>query len=390
MHHSQSIIHIVFLIFAGTAILSTMALLTRQSLLVAYMALGAILGPWGLKLVKDSALIKQTGDIGIIFLLFLMGLHLQPQNLLHSLRKMSWITIASSLLFLILGFVISIAFGFSFTESMLIGITMMFSSTIIGLKLLPTTILHHQHIGELMISILLLQDLIAIAVLLILQGIMDKSTSLHQFILVSLAFPTLLLIAYIFEHFILSRLLKLFDKIHEYIFILSIGWCLLMGEVANFMGLSEEIGAFIAGVAVATNPISLYIAESLKPLRDFFLVIFFFTIGAGFNFGYLPQVILPAVVLAGSALILKPFIFNWFLTRSGEAKATSWEVGVRLGQISEFSLLVIFLALQAKLVSPKISYLVQAATIITFIVSCYWVVIRYPTPMASTDKLLRD
>lgn len=390
MQHNETIIHIVFLIFTGTAILSTLALFTRQSLLVAYMALGAIFGPWGLKLVKDSALIKQTGDIGIIFLLFLLGLHLQPQNLLHSLRKMSWITLISSLLFLIVGYVISWLFGFTAMQCLLIGITMMFSSTIIGLKLLPTTILHHQHIGELMISILLLQDILAIAALLILQGIADRAVSLQQLTLIIMGFPVLLLIAYIFEKYMVSHLLRLFDKVHEYIFILSIGWCLCMAEIAHFMGLSYEIGAFIAGVAFASNPISLYIAESLKPLRDFFLVIFFFTIGAGFNFGYLPQVAIPALVLAGVMMILKPIVFSWLLKKSGESKATGWEVGVRLGQISEFSLLIIFLALQAKIINPLTSYTVQAATMLTFIVSCYWVVFRYPTPLAATDKLRRD
>lgn len=386
----QSIIHVIFLIFTGTAILSTIALFTRQSLLVAYMALGALLGPWGLKLVKDSVLIKQTGDIGIIFLLFLLGLHLQPQNLLHSLRKMNWITLTSSLIFFLLGFFISFYFDFTFSESVLIGAAMMFSSTIIGLKLLPTTILHHQHTGELMISILLLQDLIAILVLLILHGIGDRAFSFHDIGFIISAFPVLFFIAYIFQRFALAKLLSLFDRIHEYIFILSIGWCLCMAELAHMMRLTEEIGAFIAGVALATNPISLYIAESLKPLRDFFLVIFFFTIGASFNFGYLPNVIWPAVILAGVMLIVKPCVFGWLLHKSGEPKPISWEVGVRLGQISEFSLLVIALALESELISPAANYLVQAATMITFIVSCYWVALRYPTPLASSDKLRRD
>ncbi len=390
MSQSLAIIHVVFLIFAGTAVLSTLALFTRQSLLVAYMALGALVGPWGLKLVKDSSLITQTGEIGIIFLLFLMGLNLQPQNLLHCLRKMSSVTLLSSLIFLIVGFAISYFFGFSVLESFLIGVAIVFSSTIVGLKLLPTTILHHQHTGELMVSILLLQDLIAIAVLLVLQGAADRSAPMYQLVLVILGFPALLLVAYIFQRYLLTYLLKKFDKIHEYIFILSIGWCLAMGEFAYLMGLSEEIGAFIAGVSLASNPISMYIAESLKPLRDFFLVMFFFTIGASFNFEYLPDVILPALVLAGAILIIKPTIFSWLLKKSGEAKSTSWEIGVRLGQSSEFSLLVIFLALQTKLVSSTTSYMVQAATIITFIVSCYWVVLRYPTPLAATDKLRRD
>lgn len=390
MVHTESILYVLFLIFTGTAILSTLALYTRQSLLVAYIVLGAILGPWGLKLVNNSTLIKQTGDIGIIFLLFLLGLHLHPQDLLHSLRKMSLITLISSLIFLLIGFTVGVVFHYSLTESAIIGIAMMFSSTIIGLKLLPTTILHHQHTGELMISILLLQDIIAIAALLILRGFADQVFSVYEFVLVLGAFPVLLLLAYIFEHFIVAKLLIKFDKIHEYIFILSIGWCLCMAELAAYFGLSEEIGAFIAGVALATHRISLYIAESLKPLRDFFLVMFFFTIGASFNFDYLWDVIWPALTLAAFMLILKPLVFGFLLHKSGEQKTVGWEVGVRLGQISEFSLLVVFLALETKLVSSTTTYMILAATIITFIVSCYWVALRYPTPLAASDKLRRD
>lgn len=390
MTYTQSIIHIIFLIFAGAAILSTLALFTRQSLLVAYILIGALLGPWGLKLVKDSTLIKQTGDIGIIFLLFLLGLNLQPQNLLHSLRKMSWITFASSFIFLITGFVIGLLFGYDHKTCLLIGTTMMFSSTIIGLKLLPTTILHHQHTGELMISILLLQDIIAIGILLILQAMGAKEFAIGNLMLIIIAFPVLLIVSYLFERFALAKLMAQFDKIHEYIFILSIGWCLCMTELAHYLGLSSEIGAFIAGVALASNPISFYIAESLKPLRDFFLIIFFFSLGAGFNFDYLPQVIIPAAILAGFILIVKPFTFAQLLNRSGESKAISSEIGVRLGQISEFSLLVVYLALQIKLISPAAGYMIEAATIFTFIVSCYWVVMRYPTPLAATDKLRRD
>jgi len=390
MHHPQTVIQVMFLIFAGTAILSTLALFTRQSLLVAYMALGAILGPWGLKLVNDSTMIKQTGDIGIIFLLFLLGLDLQPQNLLHSLRKMSSIALSSSLIFFIFGFSIGLLCKFSYTESIIVGLTMMFSSTIIGLKLLPTTILHHQHTGELMISILLLQDLIAIAVLLILQGINDRTFSFNDLGLMICSFPILLILAYVFQRFILAKLLQLFDHIHEYIFILSIGWCLCMAQLGHAMGLTEEIGAFIAGISLATNPISLYVAESLKPLRDFFLVIFFFSIGAGFNFDFIHLVMLPAIWLAAATLIAKPVVFGWLLHKLGEPKKIGWEIGVRLGQVSEFSLLIVYLALQTKLVTPVVNYTIQAATILTFIVSCYWVGMRYPTPLAASDKLRRD
>jgi predicted Kef-type K+ transport protein len=125
-------------------------------------------------------------------------------------------------------------------------------------------------------------------------------------------------------------------------------------------------------------------------LRDFFLVIFFFTIGASFNFSYLPAVIVPACILATLILVLKPWVFRWLLRRSGEVKNVSWEIGVRLGQMSEFSLLVIYMALDTKLAAPNTAYMAEAAIIITFIVSCYWTVMRYPTPLASTEKLRRD
>ncbi len=391
MEQTHIIEHIIFLIFFGTAVLSTIALFTRQALLVAYIVLGAILGPWGLKLVSNNMIIQQAGDIGIIFLLFLLGLDLQPQNLFHSLRKMSVITLVSSIIFFIVGFAISFLSGYTYSESIVIGIASMFSSTIIGIKLLPTTILHHQHTGELVISVLLLQDVIAIFALLILQILTRPGDGgSFQAALTISAFPILVTVAYLFQRYVLSWLLKRFDKIHEYIFILSIGWCLCMAELGHAFGLSEEIGAFIAGVTLASNPIAFYIAESLKPLRDFFLVIFFFSIGASFNFDYFQQVIFPASLLAGFMLILKPMIFGWLLHRSGEVLSVSWEIGVRLGQMSEFSLLLIYMAMQTNLLSPVTSYMAIAAIMITFIISCYWTVMRYPTPLAATEKLRRD
>ncbi|HSW71455.1 MAG TPA: cation:proton antiporter, partial [Gammaproteobacteria bacterium] len=254
----------------------------------------------------------------------------------------------------------------------------------------PTTILHHQYTGELVISILLLQDLIAIVALLVIQGLALPHLSFHTFSLLAIGLPLLFLIAFLFERYILTPLLYRFDRIQEYIFILSIGWCLLMTVLSEAIGLPDEIGAFIAGVALASNPISLYIAENLKPLRDFFLVIFFFTVGASFDFAFLQTVILPAAVLALTLLLSKPLIFSQLLRHSGESAKQSLEIGVRLGQTSEFSLLISSLAATENLIQPATSYLINAATIISFIVSCYWITLRYPTPLAVSDKLRKD
>ena len=389
MQH-DSILFSIFLIFTGAAVLAAIALYARQSLLVAYILLGGLVGPWGLKLVSDAAIIQQIGHIGIIFLLFLLGLNLQPAQLVRMLREAIMVTVVSSLIFGTAGILIGRAFGYSHFESLVIGAVMMFSSTIIGLKLLPTTALHHRHVGQVMISILLLQDILAIGILLFLEGLSHTGMEWQQVASLALSLPLLVIISLLFERFILQRLMQRFDTIQEYIFLTAIGWCLGIAQLAETMGLSYEIGAFIAGVSLATNPIALFIAESFKPLRDFFLIMFFFSLGASFNITILPGVIIPAVILSSLMLILKPVIFSRLLRQSGESPGLSNEVGVRLGQVSEFSLMIAVLALNAGAIGSRASYLIQTTTLITFIVSSYVIMLNYPTPIAASDRLRKD
>ena len=387
----EAVFYTMFLIFAGAAVLSTLVLYTRQSLLVAYIMLGAAFGPWGFKLITDLTAVRQVGDIGIVFLLFLLGLHLQPQNLLHMLKKVTWVAAISSALFALISYGIGRWFGLSVTESYVLGASMMFSSTIIGLKLLPTTILHHQHTGEIMISVLLMQDIIAIVVLILINGAQHVGgLNWRDLVSVCITLPALIFFAFAVERYVLVKLLARFDRTQEYVFLLSIGWCLGLSVLAVHLGLSEDIGAFVAGVALASSPISLFIAESLKPLRDFFLVMFFFSVGATFNFSFAAQVLIPACILSVLILVLKPLCFSFLLSKMGEKKSVSKEVGMRLGQASEFSLLVASIALTTQLISDVASNLIQATTILTFIVSSYLVVLKYPTPMSFADNMRKD
>ena len=275
-------------------------------------------------------------------------------------------------------------------ESLVVAAAVMFSSTIIGLKLLPTNVLHHQHVGDLMIGVLLMQDLIAIIVLIVLHTAGAGGITAKHITMIVAAVPLLLITAFVGEKFVLVPLIRRFDRIREYMFLLSVAWCLGMSELANFMHVSAEVGAFIAGVALASNPISLYIAECLKPLRDFFLVVFFFSVGASFNFDYLPIVLYPALTLAFSLQILKPVIFALLFKGVGEDSRTSWELGSRLGQNSEFALLVSYIALHNSVISNSATYLIQASTLITFFISSYWVVGRYPTPMSLNSNLQKE
>ncbi len=383
----DSLLFSFFLIFTGAAILSTAALFLRQPLLVAYIVVGIVLGPFGLEYISDPSLLTDIAEFGIIFLLFLLGLDMQPSKLFATLKKTFLVTLASSLVFVLIGYGTGLLFAFSQLESLVIGFAMIFSSTIIGIKLLPTTVLHQKHMGELMVGILLLQDFIAIFILVFLESGSQEEVSTLR---VLLALPMLVGLAYLCTRFLLIYLVARFDQFKEYIFLLAIGWCLGIAAVAAGIGLSAEIGAFVAGVSLATNPISQYIAYSLKPLRDFFLVLFFFSLGAQFNINLLGEILLPALLLAALALSVKPVVFHYLLRRFSERNRLAWDAGLRLGQISEFSLLIAFVAAQYEVIGERASLLIQMSAILTFLVSSYIVVLFCPTPIALSSKLRRD
>lgn len=387
---TTDVVFTIFLIFTGAAVLATLSLFARQTMLIAYILLGLIVGPFGAGLVADTQMVENVSHIGIMFLLFLLGLNLEPQKLLHLFRKTAVITSITSGFFAVGGGAICYALGLSLLDSAFVGAAMMFSSTIIGLKLLPTTVLHHQITGELMISILLLQDLLAIIILILieLQSAGAAGTAgAWEILLVFLSLPLLGGFALLFQRYVLTPLFARFDQIQEYIFLLVIGWCLGVAELAAMLGLSAETGAFIAGVAVASSPIAKFVAEMLKPLRDFFLVIFFFAVGAGYNWHVLMDVLLPAVLLTAFAMASKPWLFRVLLRRAGEKPGRAHEVGVRLANVSEFSLLIAVLALSGGVISENASYIIQTTTLFTFIISSYWIVMFYPSPMAVSDEL---
>ncbi len=388
--HSDPLVFSVFLIFTGAALFAAAALFAGQSLLIAYIVLGCAVGPYGLALVQDTATIESVGHVGIMFLLFLLGLNLHPQKLLRMLRETVLVTAASSAAFTLLGALIALAFGFSLRESIIIGACMMFSSTIIGLKLLPTTALHHRHLGEIIISVLLLQDLIAIALILAVEALGRQELDILEAVWIPVAPLLLGAIAYALERYAVIRVMQRFDTIQEYLFLAAIGWCVGIAQLGHWFGLSYEMGAFIAGVALATSPVSTFIAESLKPLRDFFLVMFFFSLGATFEISQLAVVAAPAAALAIVMQMVKPPVFRWLLRIEKEKASVAAEAGARLGQLSEFALLVSAMALSASVISADAAYTVQAATVLSFILSSYWVVARYPTPIAVNSRLRRD
>ena len=384
--------HVIFqfaVIFAGAALFATLFLYLKQPIILAYIVLGIFVGPKGLGLINDAEQIEQLSHVGIILLLFLLGLNFQPSKLVGLLGRLGLVTLATCFIFMLLGLAAALALGYPIIDSLIIGAALMFSSTIVSMKLIPTTQLHHHHVGEVMISVLLLQDVIAILlILLVTEGSMDN-------IAVSVALLFLKLIVLVFLSFVIVRLVITnlfikFDVIKEHTFILALGWGLFVAGAAKLLGLSFEMGAFIAGVSLATVPNALVIAEEFKPLRDFFLILFFFSIGAKFDLVVSQQLIIPGLVITALLMVAKPVIFNWGFKAIGEKPNYSAELGIRLGQASEFSLLIAFSAMASGLIEERSSYLIQLIVVLTFVASTYWVVNRYPTPISYKSGQRKD
>ena len=384
------IIDSFFVIFTGAAALAAVALFTRQPLLVAYIVIGCVFGPHGLKLVADDRLLAEIGEIGIIFLLFLVGLDLPPSKLKTMFGESVLTALATCALFFGVGFALMAVFGFTLVEAAITGVACMFSSTILGIKLLPTTILHHRHTGEIVISLLLIQDLIAVVALLVLAGFEGGGGSaLWTVLTVVVALPVVVAVAFAGVRYIVVPLLVRFDVFQEFTFLLAVGWCLGVGSLSQALSLSWEIGAFIAGVSLANSPVAQYITENLRPLRDFFLVLFFFAVGAAINPTLMLHVWLPTLLLAAALVAIKPPLFRALLRWQKEDDGVAREVGFRLGQASEFSLLLVFVA-GAELLSADAAHVIQGATVLTLLLSTYLVIFRYPSPIAVSAALRRD
>lgn len=371
------------IVMIGAALLGTLFLWLRQPIILAYIAVGVILGPYGLALLPEHHQIEQSAQVGVMLLLFILGLNLQPAKLVHLFRRVALITLSTSLLFCLL-VTLALAYWLGWTEALLCGIALMLSSTVIALKLIPTTTLHHRHTGELMTSVLLLQDVLAIIAILY---VTHPSTHglLPTLAQITISFAVLIGLATLFVQRIVLPLLRRFDVVQEYAFVVALAWCLLLAGLTHSVGISYEIGAFAAGLALASSRIAVAIAEHLKPLREFFLILFFFAIGAQFNIMMPWPILLAGIVLGIALIVVKALIYRLVFSYNEENSVVSKELSIRLAQASEFSILLAYAAQQHDRLSTTAMLLIQTATLVTFVFSTLWVVRSLRTPISSPD-----
>lgn len=385
----ESLIFELSVIIFGAALLGTLFLYARQPIIIAYIALGVLVGPNGLGLIEKTVHLEQISHFGVILLLFIIGINLQPSRLIRLFRKTSLITFGTSVFFAALSFLVAFLLGFEMHNSLIFGAAMMFSSTVVGLKLIPTTTLHHRRTGEFMTSVLLLQDILAILVILIVTGEKSDNVLLTSGILAG-KFVLLWLLSFGGVRYVMIPLFSKFGVVQEYTFLATLGWCLFWAEAAHLAGLSYEMGAFIAGLSIASCRIAYLIAEHLKPLREFFLILFFFTVGAELNFSLAPYLLISAIIFGILLVPVKYGVFRLAFKSSNESTDLKKQLSVRLAQSSEFSLLVSFSALASGVLSMEAAMVIQITTIVTIIISTYWVVMKYPTPIAWKDSLRKD
>jgi Kef-type K+ transport system membrane component KefB len=311
----------------------------RQPLVPAYIIAGLILGPIGLKIIHDIEVINNISEIGIMFLLFIVGLEMD----LSKLKKVGWVTGVTGTLQVALtflaGYLVAFHFvGFNQLNSIYTGLIVAFSSTMVVIKLLSDenqlSTLH----GRLIIGILFMQDILVILALTIFVGADGFGAS--QLIPVLLKFGALVLIAYLVNRFIAFKVFRFSAKSPELLFIMAVAFCFSFALLAYLFGYSVAMGAFLGGITLANLPYHSNIIGRITPLKDFFAVIFFVALGLQLSTISLASLWKPLLILLALIVLIKPFIIMIILSLMGYDKRNAFATSILLAQISEFSLIL--------------------------------------------------
>jgi len=362
-------------IIAVAAVFAILARLLRQPLIVGYILAGIFSGQYFLNILQSEEFIELFSKIGITALLFIVGLHLSPK-VIREVGKASLITGVGQVVFTsIIGFFIAVALGIERIAAFYIAIALTFSSTIIILKLLSDRGDLNKLYGKISIGFLLVQDIIAIIVLLLIPSFSKTSdpSILYTIGLLLLKGIAVLLVLYIVSGYIMPKVSKFAAASAELLFLFSIAWGFGLSSLFYILGFSVEIGALIAGVTLSITPFAYEIGARLKPLRDFFIVLFFVLLGSQMTFESVNLLILPAIILSIFVLIGNPVIVIILMNLLGYKRRTGFMAGLTVAQISEFSLILAALGFSVGHLSKEILSLVTIVGLITIVGSTYFI-----------------
>ncbi len=343
----------------------------RQPLIIAYIITGFLVGPSGLDIITNHAAFESFSQIGIALLLFIIGLGLNIGIIKTTGKPVALAFLTSVLGIGTIGLVVSTLLGFTGTESLIMATALLFSSTIIVVKSLSDKREQSRLYGRIAIGVLLVEDIAATLVLLLVSAGAGSSGSLNEVLILFGKGVGLVAMLVLVGGYIMPRLSKLFAASQELLYIFAIAWAFGVASLFSKAGFSIEVGALFAGVALASLPYVQAIGSKLKPLRDFFIVLFFIGLGESLQLGSLSSAIVPALIFSAVALIVKPTLMMTSLGLLGYTKQTSFKTGVHLSQISEFSVILMVLAATSGLVSDRLVTIITLTALITIAVSAY-------------------
>jgi Kef-type K+ transport system membrane component KefB/voltage-gated potassium channel Kch len=362
------------IIIAIAAAISLFMRFIGQPLLIGHIITGIIVGPVALNIIHNPTSLSIFGDIGIALLLFIIGLGMNP-TVIKEVGKASVITALSELaLVSVIGWLLLQALGLSSREAVFIGFGLGANSTIVALKLLGDKKELGRLYGKITIGTSLVEDVVAAIALLLVASAKDGHW-LSPGPLVSLTFKAILVgtAMYIISKEILPRLQKQIAGDQELLFLTAIA--IGLGSAALFakIGLSMEVGALAAGVLLASRPYAQEVAARLRPLRDFFVIVFFIALGTELTFNNFDSIFWPFIVGTLIAVLVKPLIIMTSLGSLGYTKRTSFMTATTLSQVSEFSIIFVILGFQKNLISHEIVSLLTFIALASIAISTYLV-----------------
>ncbi|MBN8292390.1 cation:proton antiporter [Rhodobacter sp. NTK016B] len=355
--------------------LGLVGLALRQPLVVAFIAAGILAGPEALGLVQSEDFIALLSQISIAVLLFLVGLKLDV-GLIRSLGAVAIVAgLGQVALSTGLGAVLARLMGFDWTTAIYVALALAFSSTIIVVKLLSDKREIDALHGRIALGILIVQDIVVVAAMVVVaaSGASGAGADGHGVSPLAMAAGALAMIGvvWVFVRWLAAPLLARIAKAPELVVIFAVGWAAGFAAAADMVGLGKELGGLAAGVSLASTPFRDAIGARLAPLRDFLLLFFFLSLGAGLDLDGLAAQVAPALVLSVFVLLGKPVIVLGLTHAMGYRTRTGFLAGVTLGQISEFGLIFVAMGAGLGLVSDEAASLVTLIALITIAVSVY-------------------
>lgn len=362
----------IALVIGAATVLGIIAQKTGQPKVIAYIIAGLLIGPVGLSLVTEGELLSLFSELGLVFLLFLIGLEINLDEIKTVLGSTIGIAIVQMFLTFLVGLVVGTVLGFDLITSVFIGAAVMFSSTALVVKILTEMDESSTLPGRLDIGVLLVQDVAVVIILALLT--VDFSTpsgAILKLLEIFLMISVVGILSLASSRYFFSNILKKMSDNQLAFFTHGVAWAFLFITVADYLNLSLEIGAFLAGLGLAQVPYSRELQERVRPLTDLFIAIFFINFGLSIIPGSLQQYFWPAVIASVVLIVAKAIIFFLTIDRFKFTPETSFRASVNMGQISEFGLILTSLAITEGYIDSEVSSFISLVAIMTMGASTY-------------------